>query len=664
MRGDPPGDPPTPGTEAATPTSPRTRRSIRPVRSAPLGGARLGPAVAALGVVFGDLGTSPLYALQECLSGPHGVSPSDANVMGVLSLVFWSLMLVVTAKYMFFLMRADNGGEGGIMALLALVPARYRNPAPGRIGLVALLVIAGSALLFGDGIITPAVSVLSAIEGLGVATAELDRAILPLTIAILVALFAIQSRGTGRLGAVFGPVMLLWFVAIAVLGAYHVARVPRILLALSPEYGVRYFADRGLRGITILGGVVLCVTGGEALYADMGHFGPAPIRHAWLYVCVPSLVLSYFGQGAVIVAAPNETARLAAAARPFYAMCPEGALLYLFVAIAALATIIASQALISGVFSLTYQAVQLGFFPRVTVRHTSGEAEGQIYLPLMNWGLAGACVALVLLFRESGRLAAAFGLAVSGTMTITSVVYFFVIRYTWRWPLWKAGAIVGLFLSFDVPFFVANTFKFFDGGYVPFAVGLLFTVVMVNWRLGRGLLKLHFDESAEPLDRFIESVDGRLVVRKPGAVVFMASATGVPAALQRVVTRFGALHETVILLTVVIEHAPRITEPERVKEFSTLDKGFYRVTLRYGFIEEPDVHGDLAALMRGAGVAIRSDELLYVLGRETFVVSNKGRMGALGEGLFAFLSRNAKSATDYFRLPPEQVVEVGAQIDL
>jgi KUP system potassium uptake protein len=630
----------------------------------PGGGARASLAIAALGVVFGDLGTSPLYTLQECLSGPHGIVPTDANVMGVLSLIFWSLVMVVTVKYMFFLMRADNGGEGGIMALLALAPPRHRNPAPGRIGFVAMMVIAGSALLFGDGIITPAVSVLSAMEGLGVATSKLESAVIPLTVVILLGLFAVQSRGTSKLGRVFGPVMLVWFLTIAVLGAYHVARSPRILLALSPEHGIRYFAESGLPGITILGGVILCVTGGEALYADMGHFGPAPIRHAWLYVCVPSLVLSYFGQGAVIVSEPDQAARLALAARPFYAMCPQGAFLYPFVGIAALATIIASQALISGVFSLTYQAVQLGFFPRVTVRHTSGDAEGQIYLPLLNWGLAGACVALVLLFRESGKLAAAFGLAVSGTMAITSVVYFFVIRYTWHWPLWKAVAVVGLFLSFDIPFLVANTFKFFDGGYVPFAVGLLFTVVMVNWRLGRGLLKLHFDERAVPLDGFIAGLEGRIGLRAPGIAVFMASGGGVPPAMRRVVTRFRTVHETVILLTVVIEHTPRVSEPERVKEVSTLEKGFHRLTLHYGFIEEPDVHGDLTAVLPTLGIAARRDELLYVVGRETFVATDEGRMGAMSERLFAFLSRNAKSAIDYFKLPHEQVVEVGAQIDL
>jgi KUP system potassium uptake protein len=648
----------------SVPLPSRARRSIHPGHPAPVEGARAALAIAALGVVFGDLGTSPLYTLQECLSGRHGVAPTDANVMGVLSLVFWSMTLVVTVKYMFFLMRADNGGEGGIMALLALAPERQRSPGPGRIGFIALLVIIGSALLFGDGIITPAISVLSAIEGLGVASPALHAAVLPLTLVILVGLFAVQSRGTAKLGRIFGPVMLVWFMTIAVLGAVHVARAPRILWALSPGYGVRFFAEHGLGGIGILGGVILCVTGGEALYADMGHFGPAPIRQAWLLVCVPSLVLSYFGQGAVIVGVDDPVARLAIAARPFYAMCPEGAWLYPFVAIAALATVIASQALISGVFSLTYQAIQLGFFPRLTVRHTSGDAEGQIYLPLMNWGLAGACVALVLMFRESSKLAAAFGLAVSGTMAITSVVYFSVVRHTWRWPLWKAIAIVGVFLSFDIPFLVGNTLKFFDGGYVPFAVGALFVTLMVTWRIGRGFLALHFSERAEPLEAFIASLDRRVEVRIPGTAVFMASGDGVPPTMRRVVSRFRALHEAVVLLTVVVEHVPHVAESERVNRVVAFDKGFHRLTLHYGFMEEPNVPGDLTRGLSQVSIRTRQSELVYVVGRETFVASDAGRMGAVWEGLFAFLSRNAKSATDYFGLPAEQVVEVGAHIDL
>ncbi len=640
-------------------------RTIRGAQAAPAKSAGVSLAVAALGVVFGDLGTSPLYTLQECLSGPHGFGPSNANVMGVLSLIFWSLFMVVTLKYLLFLMRADNGGEGGIMALLALAPERFRSAAPGRVGLIPVLVIAGAALLFGDGIITPAVSVLSAIEGLGVATSKLQAFVLPLTVAILIGLFAVQSRGTAKLARLFGPVMVLWFVSLAVLGGYHVAQAPRIVQAVSPMYAIGFFATHGLASITILGGVILCVTGAEALYADMGHFGLVPIRNAWLYLCLPSLVLNYFGQGALIVGEADPAARLMLAARPFYAMCPQGPWLYPFVAIATIATIIASQALISGVFSLTYQAVQLGFFPRVAVQHTSGETEGQIYLPLMNWGLAGACIALVLLFRESSKLAAVYGLAVSGTMAITSIVYFVVVRYTWRWPLWKALAVVGLFLSFDVPFLVANSLKLFEGGYVPLLVGGLFVVLMVNWRTGRGLLALYLRGRAIPLAGFINALDQHVSVRCRGTVVFMAASDdNVPPAMRRIVERLHTLHETIIILTIVFEHVPRVEDSRRVQHSVALDRGFYRLALHYGFIEEPDVPGDLSAVLPELGIAAPRHELLYVVDRETFAATNAGRMGRLSEGLFAFLARNAKSATDYFRLPPGQVLEVGARIDL
>jgi KUP system potassium uptake protein len=643
--------------------TPRVSPSIHPSHQAEPG-KRAALALAALGVVFGDLGTSPLYTMQECLSGPHGLEPTEPNVMGVLSLVFWSLTVVITIKYLVFLMRADNGGEGGIMALLALAPPQYRNPRPGRIGIVASLVIAGAALLFGDGIITPAVSVLSAIEGLGVATKSLESAIVPITVAILVAIFAVQRQGTGKLGGFFGPIMLLWFVTIAALGAYHVAHHPDILRALSPLYAVRYFAEHGIGGITILGGVVLCVTGGEALYADMGHFGPPPIRQAWLYVCIPSLVLAYFGQGAVILAQADPALRAQVAARPFYAMCPQGVWLYPFVVIAALATIIASQALISGVFSLTYQAVQLGFFPRVSVQHTSHQTEGQIYLPLINWGMSISCIALVLIFRESSKLAAAYGLAVSGTMAITSIVYFFVARHTWNWPLWKAGGITLFFLSFDLPFLAANALKFFIGGYIPVLVGAFFVAVMVNWRIGRGLLGLHVRRNAKPLDTFIETLEDKVDSRTRGTAVYMASGDGVPSAMRRVSARFRALHENVILLTVILEHTPRVSPEQRVQNIVDLGKGFHRITLHYGFIEEADIPYDLSAELPALGIESKRNELLYVVGRETIVATSRGRLGPIVEGFFAFLSRNAKSATDYFQLPPDQVVEIGAQIDL
>ncbi|MFO0614792.1 MAG: KUP/HAK/KT family potassium transporter [Polyangiaceae bacterium] len=651
----------TPAPPAAE-SAPRSRtKDIHAVR-APGRASKPALAILALGVVFGDLGTSPLYTLQECLSGPHGVTPTDANVLGILSMVLWSLMLVVTFKYMLVLMRAHNQGEGGIMALLALAPTRLSFPAAGKVGVVALLAIVGAALLFGDGMITPSVSVLSAIEGLEVASKEFHPIVVPATVVILVLLFAVQRRGTAKLGKLFGPVMLLWFLVAAALGAYHIAREPGVLRALSPTYAGAYFLEHGIGGIGILGGVILCVTGGEALYADMGHFGPGPIRNAWLFVCVPSLVANYFGQGALLLSQPDSVARATLAARPFYSMCPQGAWLYPFVGIAALATIIASQALISGVFSLTYQAVQLGFFPRLTVRHTSDEAEGQIYIPLMNWGLAVACVLLVLVFQESGKLAAAFGLAVSGTMAITSFAFFVVARYTWRWPLWKAGGLTAVFLAFDLPFLVANTFKFLDGGYLPFSVGAVFVILMINWRVGRGLLGQHMKERSEPLATFIAELAGRVDRRCDGQAVFMASGEGLPPAMRRVVSRFRVLHEQVFLLTVVFEHVPHA--PARVGEVLDLGQGITRVTLHYGYVEEPDVHGDLSRALTDRGIDVAHDRMLYVLGRETFVASNAGRMGRIAEGLFAFLSRNARGATDYFRLPPEQVLELGAHIDL
>lgn len=641
----------------------RSSRTIHPVHSA----ARASKpvlAVIALGVVFGDLGTSPLYTLQECLAGPHGVDPTDANVLGILSMIFWSLMLVVTLKYMIVLMRADNQGEGGIMALLALAPRRLGFPRPGKVGVVAVLAIVGAALLFGDGMITPSVSVLSALEGLEVVSKDFHPIVVPATVVILIGLFAIQSRGTAKLGQLFGPVMLLWFLTAAALGVWHVAHAPEVLRAISPKYAAAYFVEHGIAGITILGGVVLCVTGGEALYADMGHFGPGPIRHAWIVVCVPSLVLNYFGQGALILSEPDATARAALAARPFYSMCPSGAWLYPFIGIAALATIIASQALISGVFSLTYQAIQLGFFPRLTVRHTSDEAEGQIYLPLMNWGLAIACVVLVLVFQQSSKLAAAFGLAVSGTMAITSVAYFVVARYTWKWPLWKAGGLTALFLAFDLPFLIANGFKFIDGGYLPFAVGVVFVIVMVNWRVGRGLLGQYMQERSEPLAAFIEQLTDRVAQRCPGYVVFMASGDGLPPAMRRVVSRFRVLHEHVFLLTIVLEHVPRVSPEARIGALTDLGEGIVRLTLHYGYVEETSVHADVALALRARGLDVAPESVLYVLGRETFVASSKGKMGRVSEGLFAFLSRNARSATDYFGLPPDQVLEVGAHIDL
>ncbi|MBL8602286.1 MAG: KUP/HAK/KT family potassium transporter [Myxococcales bacterium] len=612
----------------------------------------------AIGIVYGDIGTSPLYTLQECLHAQHGVAATEGNLLGLVSLIIWSLTLVVTVKYLAFVMRADNRGEGGIFALLALCPPRLRSATGGRVGWVAIAVIVGAALLFGDGIITPAISVLSAMEGLGVATHRLDPVIVPATCVILAILFSVQRFGTAGIGRFFGPVMVLWFVTLAALGASHVVQNPAILKAFSPVYGVTFFREHGLHGFRLLGSVVLAVTGGEALYADMGHFGRRPIRLAWLGLIFPALVLCYLGQGAHVLSHPE------AASQPFFSMVPQGWATFALVALAAPATVIASQALISGVFSLTHQAVQLGFFPRVEVRHTSHDTEGQIYVPLINTVLAIACIVLVLVFRHSTKLAAAFGLAVSGTMAITSVVFYRVCRDTWGWSRARALGPLLLFLSFDLAFLGANLLKFFDGGYLPVAVGLVFFTIMLVWRQGRSLLSEHYAAKQTGLDRFTQEVVPTVPHRVPGAGVFMAaSAEGTPPVLVHVVRRMRSLHETVILLTVAIEHQPTVPAGEQI-EVTALPAGFYRVKARYGFTESPDV---VAVLRRAAAehnLPLRLDATTFFLGRETFLAGDRGKMDAAREGLFAFLTRNARNAALYFNVPAEQVIEVGMQFDL
>ena len=534
-------------TEAETPHG-----AAQPLRAAAVLGA--------LGIVFGDLGTSPLYAMQECFTGPHGLPVTQGNVYGVLSLVTWSLIMVVTVKYLAFLMRADNEGEGGIFALLALLPDSMRSPGPGRIAWVGFLVVVGAALLFGDGVITPAISVLSAVEGIGVATEALKPAVLPVAVVILIALFAIQSRGTGLLGGLFGPVMCLWFLAVGVLGTIHIVRSPGILNALSPLHAVAFFADHKLHGIRTLGGVVLAVTGGEALYADMGHFGRKPIQVAWLALCLPALLLCYFGQGVIILEDP------AKAALPFYSLCPKGPWLYALVALATAATVIASQALISGVFSLVQQGVHLGFLPRVTIVHTSDEAKGQIYVPVANQMLGVTCVALVLAFQKSSALAAAYGLAVSGTMAITSIAFYFVTRIVWKWSLWKSVAVLVLFLSFDLPFLVANLLKFFDGGWLPIVFGFVMTTLMLIWHQGRSLLAARLASEVRPLEEFLAAMADHSHPPLPGTAVFMAStARGTPAVLTHVFERFRALYETNVLLTVETAHSPTVRAADRVR---------------------------------------------------------------------------------------------------
>ena len=612
--------------------------------------------VGALGIVFGDIGTSPLYTLKECTHGPHGVPPTHDNVLGVLSLIFYALMLVVTVKYLVFIMRADNRGEGGILALLALLPEKLRGGRERPVGLVAVLVIAGAALLYGDGMITPAISVLSAVEGLEVATPTFKPYIIPITCAILLALFLIQSRGTGSVGKLFGPIMVLWFATLAVLGVRQIVANTVVLRALDPRFAIEFFAHHGRHGFMVLGSVVLAVTGGEALYADMGHFGRRPIRIAWLVMVLPCLVLAYFGQGAMLLAHPE------AAENPFFAMAPEGPWTYALVVLATLATIIASQALISGAFSLTHQAISLGYFPRVTVKYTSKEAEGQIYVPEINWLLAIMCIALVLSFRASSRLAAAYGIAVTGTMAITSVAFYLVTRETWKWPVTKALPLLLLFLAFDLPFLAANALKFLDGGWVPIVVAAFFLVGMITWRRGRFYLGAIVARKTRPLKDFLADLEA--MPRKEGCAIFMASSPdGVPAVLAYHASRLKVLEEQVVLVTVKQEHTPSVDRSQRVS-VEQLAPGFYRVVLRYGFMETPHVPRALRRAKAYHGLEVNIDDATYYLGRETFLATSAGNMGAAAEGLFSFLSRNARSATTYFGLPPGQVVELGTMIDL
>ncbi|MCY1056359.1 potassium transporter Kup [Nannocystis sp. SCPEA4] len=616
--------------------------------------------VLALGVVFGDIGTSPLYALKECVQPAHGVAATPDNVLGILSLVFWALILVVTVKYLTFILRADNGGEGGILALLALVPERLRAVGSPRLGWAAALGLFGAALLYGDGVITPAISVLSAVEGLAVATEALAHAVLPVTCVVLLALFAVQRGGTAGVGRVFGPIMVTWFVAIGGLGTYHLARNPVVLGAVSPAHAIRFFHDHGLHGLVILGSVVLAITGAEALYADMGHFGRRPIRLGWYCLALPGLVLNYFGQGANLLLHPD------AAANPFFALVPRGPATYALVALATTATVIASQALISGAFSLTRQAVQLGYLPRMQILHTSRETAGQIYVPAVNWALAVGCIALVLLFRESSGLAAAYGVAVTGSMTITSVLFYVVARHTLGWPRSLALPLLVLFLGVDLLFLGANLFKLLEGGYIPLLIAAALFTAMAVWKRGRALMAAAFRDLMIPLPQFerrLHRASDRLP-RVPGTAVFLTSnSEDTPPMLAHHVRHNKALQRHVVLLTVITERVPRVPPAQRV-HVTELGPRFYRILVHSGFMQGTSLPTLLRRAVGSGLLAVDPDDLTYYLGRENILATEAGRMGRWTEGLFAFMMRNARSAAAYFDLPADQVVELGLQIDL
>ena len=615
----------------------------------------------ALGIVFGDIGTSPLYTLKECLLvAGHDRPVEQADLFGILSLMFWALIMVVTVKYVAFVMRADHDGEGGILALLALVPERYRTGPRGIGGVsgMTLLAVIGAALLYGDGVITPAISVLSAVEGLTVASPTLEAGVVPITCLILIGLFAIQKQGTGRVGGLFGPIMLVWFLTLAGLGLWQIVQRPDVLWAILPSHGVEFFQRHGLHGLLILGSVVLVVTGGEALYADMGHFGLVPIRRAWLGLVLPALVIAYLGQGALVLRDP------AAAANPFYSLVPAGPATYALVVLASLATIIASQALISGAFSLTRQAMLLGFLPRVTIRHTASESQGQIYIPEVNAMLGVGCLALVLTFRESVKLAAAYGLAVSGTMVVTTILYYLVIRHTWGWGRLPSLAVLLLFLSFDIPFLIANLFKFFDGGYIPMLIGAGLIAAMLIWSRGRTAVIQRYSSQFGPFETEWPRLAPRVAVRVPGTGVFLATSRDhLPPVLVHQIDRTGTLHETVVLLTVTDEPVPEVPVAERTT-IERLDDGFVRISLRFGFMEQPLLLPCLRQVVAAERLPIDLEKATFFIGHATVVADHAGQLSFIPEAIFAYLKRNAVREEQRYGLPADQVMEIGEQISI
>ena len=610
----------------------------------------------ALGVVYGDIGTSPLYALRECFTGPHAIPLTSDNVLGVLSLILWSLVFVISIKYLAFVMRADNRGEGGIMALLALIhPTRPTKRSQQR-WLLLTLGLFGAALLYGDSMITPAISVLSAVEGLSVATPVFDRYVVPITIVILVALFMFQKRGTGGVGAVFGPVMLAWFAVLAVLGAAHILQDPSVLAAVNPAHAVSFFARNRWPGFLVLGAVFLVVTGGEALYADMGHFGRRPIRMAWFGLVVPALLLNYFGQGALLLGHPD------AAASPFYRLVPAWGV-YPLVTLATAATVIASQAVISGAFSLTRQAVQLGYVPRLRVEHTSQEEIGQIYVPSVNWALMLFTIALVLGFRSSSNLAAAYGVAVSSDMLITSLLLFVVSREVWGWRLAPSLVMTASFAAADIAFLGANAVKIPQGGWFPLVVAACAFTLMSTWKRGREILAHRLLEHSVPLQVLLGDIAADPPERVPGTAVYMVRTPDVtPPSLVHNLAHNKVLHEKIVFLSVLTEEVPYVPQSERVK-VEALGKSFYSVIARYGFMQDPNIPFVLEQC-KAHGLDILVSGTTFFLGRETLLATERPGMARWREKLFSLLSRNAARATDFFRIPPEQVFEIGVQVEL
>jgi KUP system potassium uptake protein len=615
----------------------------------------------ALGVVYGDIGTSPLYALKECFSPLYGLQATRENVFGVLSLIVWALTLVVSVKYVSFILRADNRGEGGTFALLALIfPRRAPNSEMTKGRLLVMLALFGTALLYGDGIITPAMSVLGAMEGLEIALPNLAQFIVPISVLILAVLFAVQHNGTDRVGRMFGPLMLLWFATIGGLGIVQIVQSPWILGAVNPWHAVVFARAHGVLAFFVLGSVVLVVTGGEALYADMGHFGKRPIRVAWLGLVFPALLLNYFGQGALLVRNP------AAAENPFFLLAPKILLIPLLV-LATMAAIVASQALISGAFSITRQGIQLGFIPRLEIRHTSKTEEGQIYIPEVNWFIAVGCLLIVVAFKNTSALGAAYGIAVTGTMFITTLLFHVVARLRFRWEPWKAALVTSSFLVVDLAFLSANLVKVAHGGWVPLVLGIGLFVGMLTWKRGRALLNHRLAEGTMPLQLFLDGVEKSSVYRVAGTAVFMTgNDDGVPPVLLHHLKHNKVLHERVLLVSVKTADVPETSAAERVRVLP-LGQGFWRVVASYGFMQSPNVPQVLEVVDQ-MGIRCKPMETSYFLGRERLIptASRPGEPFTLARWrkvLFSIMARNARSATEFFAIPPNRVVELGTQIE-
>jgi KUP system potassium uptake protein len=614
-------------------------------------------ALGAVGVVYGDIGTSVLYAVRECFHGDDGVPVNRDNVLGVLSLIFWALTLIISIKYIAFILRADNRGEGGVLALMSLAVPEKRGQRPaGLTRWVLLFGVFGAALLYGDGIITPAVSILSAVEGLKVATPKFEPYVIPITIAIIVGLFAMQRHGTSGVGKIFGPLTVVWFFVIAALGVRGIVHDPTVFAAVNPIYGLDFLLHAGKAGFVVLGAVVLVITGGEALYADMGHFGRKPIRFAWYMLVCPALLLNYFGQGAWLLSHPSDKDN------PFYNMAPSWAL-YPLVMIATSAAIIASQALISGAYSLTMQAIQLGYSPRMEIDHTSSQTRGQIYMPQLNWALMLACIGLVLGFKSSSALTSAYGVAVTFTMLITTLLFYFAARRLWGWKRWQAGLLCGVFVAIEAALCTANLLKIAHGGWFPLVVAAFVFTLMATWKTGRRILGERLRGSFIPLPLFLEDMERTAPLRVPGTAIFLSSnAEATPLALLHNLKHNRVLHQKVIFLTIQTEEVPHIPKENRI-QLEELRPGFHRVVARYGFMEDPNVP-EVLDQCRPLGLEFEWMSTTFFLSRETILASKQPGMALWRERLFAFMSRNAQPPTDFFRIPANRVVELGMQVEM